>query len=270
MHPYTGCSHKCLYCYAYSYIGFKESSAKKDFIRRLRRDLRFIPRDIIINMSTSSDPYPPIEKKLQLTRKTVEILLLEKRPLLITTKSDIVTRDIDILAKGPVSVMITITTLDNSLAKKLEPGAPSPSARLEAIKILVKNQIPVGVRVDPVIPFLNDDNAVDVVEEVARLGVKFIVTSTYKAKLDNFKRLVEAFPELENKLRTLYYKEGIFINGYKYLPHNVRRQLLLPVIRKARSLGLEYATCREGFTDKLFFNARSCDGSHLINLRVDK
>ena len=221
-------------------------------------------------MSTSSDPYPPIEKELQLTRKTISLLLVEKRPLLITTKSDIVARDVDILAGNPVSVMLTITTIDDSLAKILEPGAPPPSARLRAIRVLVENGIPVGVRIDPITPFINDENAIDVVEEVASMGVRFIVTSTYKAKPDNFKRLTDAFPDLEAKLRKLYYGEGVLIGGYRYLSYKRRRQLLLPIVKKAKSLGLEYATCREGFSDKLFFNAKSCDGSHLINFGADK
>ncbi|MCC6010124.1 MAG: radical SAM protein [Fervidicoccaceae archaeon] len=267
LHPYTGCSHKCLYCYATAYIGLRESTPKKNFIENLRKELDKANRNIIVEMSTSSDPYPPIEDKLRLTRQTLKELFRRGFRVLITTKSSLVTRDVDLLSANRSAVMITITTLDKRLSEIIEPGAPPPSERLLALKELAKKGVPVGARVDPVIPFVNDDPAELslLVEKLQEVGVKHVVTSTYKAKPDSYRRIVSALPELEDKLRNIYFKEKTYVSGYYYLSLDVRMNLLWPVVNSARKLGLSYATCREGLVTKEFFSARSCDGSHLLS-----
>jgi DNA repair photolyase len=267
LHPYTGCSHKCLYCYATAYIGLRESTPKKNFIENLRKELDKANRNMIVEMSTSSDPYPPIEDKLRLTRQTLKELFRRGFRVLITTKSSLVTRDVDLLSANRSAVMITITTLDERLSKVIEPGAPPPSERLLALKELAKKGVPVGARVDPVIPFVNDDPAELslLVEKLQEVGVKHVVTSTYKAKPDSYRRIVSALPELEDKLRNIYFKGKTYVSGYYYLSLNVRMNLLRPVVNSARKLGLSYATCREGLVTKEFFSARSCDGSHLLS-----
>lgn len=264
LHPYTGCSHFCLYCYAASYIGRKPSTPKKEFIERLRRDLKRVKPGSIIEMSTSSDPYPPIEASLMLTRRTVELLGEHGSRILVTTKSNLVVRDADLLAKYPSSVMITITTLDEDLARLIEPGAPPPSVRLEAVRILREKGVPVGVRVDPVIPYVNSDP-----EELRRLvktvrdaGALQVTTSSFKARWDSLSRLTSALPEdTALKLRRLYTERGERIHGYMYLPEELRRTLLEPVISEAIRSGLYIATCREGIG---ILKAPSCDGSGLI------
>lgn len=267
LHPYTGCSHKCLYCYATSYLGFRKSNPKENFALRLKRDLRKLPKGVLVNLSTSSDPYPPIEEKLGLTRSALRVLAEHGARILITTKSDLVTRDADLLLAAEAAVTITITSLDKSLARIVEPGAPPPRKRLHALSKLASLGIPVGIRLDPVIPFLNDyDRELRSLLEAAHgAGARFVVTSTYKVKPDNFRRLVDAFPELRSRWRRLYYEEGEVIHGYRYLPAGIRARILRPVAEAAKALGLEYATCREGFRARELFNAGSCDGSHLIS-----
>jgi len=267
LHPYTGCSHKCLYCYATAYIGLRDSTPKKNFIENLRKELDKANRNMIVEMSTSSDPYPPIEDKLRLTRQTLKELFRRRFRVLITTKSSLVTRDVDLLSANKSAVMITITTLDERLSKVIEPGAPPPSERLLALKELTKKGVPVGARVDPVIPFVNDDPAElsQLVEKLQEVGVKYVVTSTYKAKPDSYRRIVSALPELEDKLRNIYFKGKTYVSGYYYLSLDMRMNLLRPVVNSARKLGLSYATCREGLVTKEFFSARSCDGSHLLS-----
>jgi len=271
LHPYTGCSHQCLYCYATSYIRVERSTPKKDFIKRLLRDLERANPQIPISMSNSSDPYPPEEAAYKLTRKTLEILLPRGFKVLVVTKGALVARDADLLSKGNAAVTMTITTLDENLAKRLEPGAPSPRERINALRVLVEHNVPVGVRVDPIIPFLNDDESEikELIETLASIGVKFIVTSTYKARPDNLKRMKKGFPEIADKLDRLYRASGEWVRGYWYLPLILRKKLLRPVIEAARKMGLEYATCREGLTSREWFNAKSCDGTHLIPLRVE-
>ncbi len=257
LQPYTGCSFMCLYCYATAYIGKRPSTPKKDFLRRLERDLRRADPSKVVNMSTSSDPYPIIEKKYELTRGALKLLKLYGFKVLITTKGSLVSRDKDVLSEMKAAVMITITTLDESLAKRLEPGAPSPKERLRALKELSEFGVPVGIRLDPVIPGVNDDpeELRELVYRAAESGALHVVTSTYKAKPDNLRRMAEEFPHL----RSLYSK-GEKVGRYRYLPKEYRRKLLEPVVKAAEDVGITWAFCREGFP----FKAPSCDGSHLI------
>lgn len=265
LHPYTGCSHFCLYCYAASYIGRRPSTPKERFIERLKKDLERISVKGIVELSTSSDPYPPIELWMGLTRRSLEMLGKNGFKLLITTKSNIVVRDIDILARYPSSVMITITTLNTELARILEPGAPPPEKRIEAVEKLRSKGIPVGVRIDPVIPFIND-NPVEIsklVKAVKEAGALQVTVSTYKAKWDSLRRLMNAFPQVSEKLRGLYVGNSEFIHGYMYLSSEVRKSILSRVINEAVRSNLPVATCREGFPGSLT-KASSCDGAGLI------
>lgn len=257
LHPYTGCSHLCLYCYATSYVGRRSSTPKRDFIRRLERDLRRADRSIPVELSTSSDPYPPEELRLGLTRAALELLRSRGFKVLITTKGTGFKRDEGLYN----AVMVTLTTLDKDLASKLEPGAPSPRERIEALSSI---NVRKGVRIDPIIPSLTDDHdeLLDLLRDVRDSGAEHVVFSTYKAKPDNFSRMIKAFPELEEKWRELYYAEGVRIHGYRYLPTQLRYRLLRPLVEKAVSLGMTASVCREGFQDLL--RAPSCDGTHLL------
>lgn len=270
LHPYTGCSFKCLYCYATSYIKQKSSIPKNNFVKRLLKDLLKANPELPVSISNSSDPYPPIDELNCITRVTLKILLTRGFNVQIITKSFLVIRDIDLLSKYNASVSITLTTLNENLAKIIEPYAPSPSIRIKTIKILLQNKIPVSVRIDPIIPYVNDDpyEIEKLVKELSNLGVNHIVTSTYKVKLDNFKRITKAFPPFKNKLKKLYFTQGTFIHGYFYLPKKLRMKLLKPIVETARLCGLTYATCREGLISKEFFNSPTCDGTHLIPKRT--
>ena len=263
LNPYTGCGHHCLYCYARSYIrDFDKPRPKNRLLINLLHDLDRLPKNALISMSESSDPYTPPEHRLRLTRKALSLIISKRFRVLIITKSDLVTRDADVLSKGRVAVAITITTVDDSLARKLEPGAPSPTNRIEAIRRLSKSGIPVIVRLDPVIPFINDDplDVEELISEVAKAGVIQISSSTYKARLDSLKRLCSAFPSLKDKLIDLYLIRGVKISGYYYLPYEVRLKYMLMVKEISEKYGLAFTTCREGFK---FLNTPGiyCDGS---------
>ncbi|MCR8455853.1 MAG: radical SAM protein [Candidatus Korarchaeota archaeon] len=271
INPYTGCSHRCLYCYTTAYIRSRESKPKQYLNHRLRRDLKYIDPRFPVDMSLSSDPYPPEERILGITRAVLELLLPAGLRVQITTKSDALLRDIDLLSRYNVAVSVTITTLDDSLARRLEPNAPPPSNRLKALEILKDHDVPFSVRVDPVIPYLNDDeNSLrELVREVASIGAEHVVTSTYKARPDNFARMVNAFPELKAKWMKLYYPGGKIKLGYAYAPIQLRRRILWPVVDEANKLKLTYATCRENLTTPKYFRAPSCDGTHLIPSRIE-
>ncbi len=270
LNPYTGCSHFCLYCYATAYIGLKRSTPKRDYKRRLLRDLArcIIDPRFHIDISTSSDPYPPEEEHYLLTRWTLEQLLPRGYKVLIITKGALVARDAELLSNGNVAVTMTITTLDQGLAARLEPGAPSPRERIEALRRLSEAGVPVGLRLDPLLPGLNDDEQSmrAVLEAAVEAGARFVVVSTYKARPDSLKRILAAFPELRELYLRLYRSEGRWLHGYWYLPEKLRRKIIERARSLALSLGYEFATCREGMAE--LHTAPTCDGSHLIPRRV--
>lgn len=260
LNPYTGCGHRCLYCYATSFIkNFYHPRPKREFLRIIEREIKNIPEGSLISLSNSSDPYQPLEKTHKLTRKFLELLLEKNYRILIITKSDLVLRDLELLTKLRFAVSLTITS--KTLYPKLEPFAPSYEKRLQAIKVLSEAKIPVSVRLDPIIPGLNEGEILEILDEIAPY-VKHITVSTYKAKPDSLKRLIDAFPEKKSFFEKLYLKEGKRFGNAIYLRDEIRYKLIYPVYQKARRYNLSFATCREGLKD--FENPEKCDGSFLI------
>ena len=266
--PYTGCSHKCLYCYATSYIRAPESVPKRDVLRRLLKDLNKVDRDLPISMANSSDPYPPIEASLGLTRRCLEILLPRGFKVMIITKSNVVARDVDLISRGNCAVSLTITTLDEGLATRMEPGAPRPKERVRALELLSREGVPCIVRIDPIVPGLNDDERGLrwLVEEVVRAGAKHVSSATYKAKPDNLARMVKAFPDKARYWHELYYEEGLRVGPSRYLKEGLRLSLMKMLREIADEYGVTFSTCREGFTH--LTTSATCDGTHLIPFRV--
>lgn len=264
INPYTGCSHACLYCYASSYIrNAFNPRPKSDLLENVLKDLRIIPKGSIINISSSSDPYIQLEEKKQLTRKILE-RIVNNYVVEIVTKSNLVTRDIDILKRGRSVVSITITTLDERLASIIEPGAPSPLKRIEAIRELSKSNIPVVLRLDPILPFLTDseENIRNVIRNAAKAGAKHVVSSTYKVKVDNLSRILSVFPDLSEKYREIYFKKGERIHGSYYASRKYREDILLKVKEEAKRNLLTFSTCREGL-QALNDSEVTCDGTSL-------
>ncbi len=267
--PYTGCSHSCLYCYASSYIRrFNESKPKADLEHRLLKSLAKIGKKLPISIANSSDPYPPIERSLELMRNSLRILLPRGLKVMIITKSDIVARDVDLISRGNCAVSFTITTLEDKIASIIEPRAPKPKDRIKAIKILSEAGVPCIVRIDPIIPGLNDDEkgVRRLVEEAVKAGVKHISSSTYKAKPDNLARMARAFPDKAEYWRKLYYEEGVKIGASRYMRENLRLNLMKMVKEIVEEHGLTFSTCREGFSQ--LTTSPTCDATHLIPMRI--
>jgi DNA repair photolyase len=258
--PYTGCDHACLYCYASSYIPkFFNCRPKKDLIPELKREAVKLKGEIV-SIANSSDPYPNLEAKTGLTRKCLEILSQQNCKIQIITKSNLLVRDIDLLKKMPSIVSLTITTDDDNVAKLIEPHAPSSSERLKAVEILIEEGIPTSVRIDPIIPFIND-NTENLVKTLVSMKVKHITGSTYKVKLDNWKRFSIALPKTAEKLKPLYFEKGEKIGRYIYLPKDLRLKLMKTVGVLAEKYGMKFGTCREGLSH---LNTAVCDGSWLL------
>lgn len=187
VNPYRGCEHGCVYCYArptHAYLGLSagldfESRlfAKSNAAELLDRELRkpgYTPAMLALGANT--DPYQPIEKDLRITRSVLETLAAFGHPVGITTKSALVVRDLDLLTQmarhNLVRVLISIGTLDRSIARTLEPRASTPARRLEAIRALAQAQVPVGVIVAPIIPALTEASLEEVLEAAAAAGAR--------------------------------------------------------------------------------------------------
>jgi DNA repair photolyase len=171
INPYRGCEHGCIYCFArptHAYLGLSPGLdfetkliAKTNAAELLRKELA-APRYkcSLIAMGTNTDPYQPIERKYGITRQIIEVLAECNHPLGIVTKSALIERDIDLLApmaaKGLVQVFFSVTSLDNDVARRLDPRANAPARRLQAISALAAAGIPVGVLASPVIPLITD------------------------------------------------------------------------------------------------------------------
>jgi len=258
--PYTGCDHQCRYCYASSYIpNFHNCHPKKDLLATLRKEAAKLCGETI-SIANSSDPYPRIEATECLTRRCLEVLAGSNCKIQIITKSNIVARDDDLLNKIPATVALTITTDNEFLASVLEPNAPTPSQRLRAAQDLIKAGIPVSVRIDPIIPNVNDQPN-KLIKTLADIGVKHITCSTYKAKSDNWTGLSQALPKMMEQLKPLYFQEGEKVGGSALLPRDYRYKLLKGVRDMVLAQGLQFGVCREGLTG---LSTAACDGSWLM------
>ncbi|HSD56961.1 MAG TPA: radical SAM protein [Methanotrichaceae archaeon] len=265
LNPYTGCPHGCLYCYATSYIPhFQEPRPKVDLERRLKREASKVKPGCLVTMSSSSDPYPHMERDLQITRGCLEILKSRGLKVQVVTKSDLVCRDADLLSEMDSAVSITITTIRDDLTRMLEPEAPPTKRRLEAIRILRRKGVPVFARIDPIIPGINDSEIEDLVNATCEAGAQHITSSTYKARPDSWKRICSAFPSQAESLKTIFEK-GCRVGGSRYMQREIRESLMLKVETAAIRNGVTFASCREGLAIQ---RGVLCDGSHLMGGRI--
>src|SRR5215203_4074991 len=192
VNPYRGCSHGCAYCYArptHEYLGLSagldfESKilVKEDAPKLLRKELsspRWEPR--VLSLSGVTDPYQPVERRLGITRRCLEVLAEFRNPVAIVTKNYLVTRDVDLLSElaryDAAAVAVSITTLDDRLRRVMEPRTSRPARRLAAIEKLAAIGIPVGVMTAPVIPGLNDHELPALLSAAAEAGATFAASA---------------------------------------------------------------------------------------------
>jgi len=214
LNPYRGCEHGCAYCYArptHEYLGF---SAGLDFERRimvkedapalLRQTLasrRWEPQ--VVALSGNTDCYQPVERRLEITRRCLEVFAEFRNPVSAITKSALVARDADLFAElarqGAAHVLFSVTTLDPELARRMEPRAARPERRLEAMAALARAGVPVAVLIGPVIPGLNDAEIPRILEAAARAGAQsasWVLLRLPKPVDELFERwLEERYPE---------------------------------------------------------------------------
>lgn len=164
LNPYRGCAHACGYCYAPDIIHLGNSEVWGECVEPKENLPLLLAKELkrkemgVVGIGTVTDPYQPIEEKYLITRHCLEQLARKGGPVTVQTKSDLVTRDIDILKRMNVEVIFTITTLDRELAERIEPGAPSPERRLKAMTEISAAGIKTWTFLGPVIPGMNDSH----------------------------------------------------------------------------------------------------------------
>ena len=219
INPYRGCEHGCIYCYArptHEYLGFSAGldfesriMVKTDAPQLLEAELsspRWEPQTLV--MSGVTDPYQPVERRLEITRGCLRVLAKFRNPVAIITKNRLVTRDIDLLgelaANHAAAVNLSVTSLDADLQRVLEPRTSSPNARLEAIAQLRSAGIPVGVMVAPIIPGLTDHEVPAILAACAKAGAQFagytVVRLPWAVALLFERWLEEHFPDRKEKV----------------------------------------------------------------------
>jgi DNA repair photolyase len=191
INPYRGCEHGCIYCYARPSHGYLNLSPGLDFetklfaktnaVELLRAELaKTSYRVSPINLGANTDPYQPIERRYQITRQILQVMLEHRHPVTVITKNGLIERDLDLLVplarENLVYAFVSITSLDNKLSAKLEPRASAPRRRIAALKALADAGVPCGVMVAPIIPMLTDRWLEEILERAREAGA---VTAGY-------------------------------------------------------------------------------------------
>ncbi|HTG16081.1 MAG TPA: PA0069 family radical SAM protein [Blastocatellia bacterium] len=219
INPYRGCEHGCIYCYArpyHEYLGFSAGLdfetrilVKEDAPELLREELaspKWQPK--VVAISGVTDAYQPIERRLELTRRCLEVLAEFRNPVVIVTKNQLVTRDIDLLKElaslDAAAVCVSVTTLDAELARVMEPRTSTPANRLEAIRALTEAGVPVRALVAPVIPGLTDHEIPSIIQAASEAGARhagYVVVRLPHGVKELFERWLEDhFPDRKKKV----------------------------------------------------------------------
>lgn len=214
MNIYKGCSHGCIYCDSrsecYRVENFDQVRAKENALALIQRDLKSKRRTGVIGTGAMSDPYNPFEKEYQLTRGALELINTYRFGVSIATKSDLITRDIDVLNKirehSPVLIKVTITTCDDELCQKLEPNVAVSSKRFSVLKQMADSGIFAGILLMPVLPFIEDseENVSGIIRRAYESGAQFIypafgVTLRQNQRDWYYRKLDQIFPNLQEK-----------------------------------------------------------------------
>jgi DNA repair photolyase len=264
VNPYKGCEHGCAYCFARPSHAYLDLSPGLDFESRilskpgaadlLRKTLSKPGyRCEVLALGSNTDPYQPVERKLRITRAILEVLAEFRHPFTVVTKSNMVLRDLDLLMPmardGLAVVHVSITTLDRTLARRMEPRAPTPQRRLEAVRSLNDAGVPVGVLASPMIPGLNDHELDRILEAAAIAGATsasyLMVRLPHELKVLFVEWLEAHYPSKAKKvLRRIREMRGGRLNDPRFVSRMRGRGSHAEVLRRrfevaCRRLGLD-------------------------------
>ncbi len=253
INPYRGCEYGCKYCYARFTHEFMERRDTEAFETEIyakdwdpvafREELKSVKPGHVLGIGTATDPYQPAERKFGRTRQALEAMVgLRGNSIFITTKSNLVSRDADLLNKlaenNQVGVTVTVTTMNRSLARLLEPYAPRPDLRMEAVAALTGSGISAGVIANPVLPLLTDsEQNLESVAEAAKIAnasefganVVFLMPAAQRVF---FPFLAEHFPQYlrryENTFRAGAYLSGAYPERIRQLVQEIRARVGVP------------------------------------------
>jgi len=260
LNTYLGsCAHGCIYCYATKFPSFVGPPLPRlNLLDKIEEMAERSKPKFPVMMSACTDPYQPLEREHEVTRRCAEVLAKHGFPLLMVTKSDLVTRDIEIFKRTPTVVAVTVNTLGEDIAGFIEPYAPPPCRRIAALRKIAGEGIATVARIDPIIPTVNDDEGEfeELTLALKKAGVRQVTVSTLKPVTGFFSALRARDREAWDKLRKIY-ADGRWVMGYKYLHEEKRRKILEKLRPVVLNRGLNFAHCREGFG----FNTSLCDGT---------
>lgn len=218
MNLYRGCQHGCIYCdtrsCCYGIGDISQISVKKNALELLDHELGTKRMKSTIGTGSMNDPYMPLEQQMQLTKGALELIAKHGFPVHVITKSNLVTRDADLLqdiGRTYSAVSFTITTADDEMAHKLEPNAPVSSARFKAMRELADKGIYTGVTLMPVLPFINDsiEDIEEIVEKAAEAGASYVLplfgVTLRRGTRDYFYDKVErSFPKMTKRYKVYF------------------------------------------------------------------
>lgn len=223
--PYRGCIHSCIYCYARYTHSYLDMSPEKDFETKifvklnapqiLRKELSNPKwQNELVNLGSVCDPYQPAERKYGITKKMLQVFEQHNTPLTIATKSDLITRDIELLKeisdKTYLNIVVSLSSLNDIITRELEPHSPSISKRLEMIRKLREADLKVGILMMPIVPLLNDSKKEieSFFAKIAEIRVNFVLPGMLYLQGASKKRFMEFIqlkhPELEHNYKKLY------------------------------------------------------------------
>jgi len=280
--PYLGCGHTCAYCYTKFLPGLRPATpvAKLDYPRLLRATVKELRKTGVslppLRMSALTDPFQPVERKFNLTLRLLKVALELELPLIISTKSLLVTESPwldavkELAGEGLALVQFSIAFLDDQIARALEPGAPLPSERLKAAEKLSEEGIPVALRLQPLVPLLNSHP--EFFEEYAdaakAVGAKHVITEVLRIaswqNLEPFKKVMseEAYKALTSK--NLW--ELFPLGSHKHPRASWRKNAYSLASEAVAKRGLGFSLCREGFYELV--KASDCCGIYLLKTRI--
>lgn len=238
LNPYVGCEHGCIYCYGRAMLRSKVEAlswgrfvkVKRNIHRVLAREARSSRFKGVVGVGTVTDPYQPLESRYMLTRRCIEVLSKAKRfHVSIQTKSDLIVRDLDLLKPGVFDVGVTITTMDEDIAKLIEPRAPPPSRRISALEAISNLGIDTWIFLGPIIPYLNDDyNGIEIiVDNAKRIGCEIIYDKLNLRRwvLDSMRIILEDYMDYPiDKLPLLTRRDSLWWIDVKKLIERICRE----------------------------------------------